>query len=52
MRNLPGGTLKNILPLRSVDEANRIAKEAVGKRIVMLGNSFIGKSWISKVSFY
>jgi hypothetical protein len=43
VRNLPGGDLKNITTLRTSKEANLIATEAKGKRVVILGNSFIGK---------
>ena len=54
MKGMPGGTLRNILPLRSVDDANKIAAMAKGKRIVMLGNSFIGKhdtTWLKIGAF-
>jgi len=39
---MPGGSLKNIFTLRSVDDANKIATTAKGKNVVILGNSFIG----------
>jgi apoptosis-inducing factor 3 len=45
---MPGGNLKNIFTLRSVDDANQIALNAKGKDVVILGNSFIGKISIVK----
>ena len=38
----PGSDLDNILYLRSPQDANRIVTEARGRKVVIVGNSFIG----------
>jgi hypothetical protein len=48
MLNVPGSDLKNIFYLRSVNDAQAIAKAGAGKRVVIIGSSFIGKFFFSK----
>ncbi|KAG8450770.1 hypothetical protein GDO86_003150 [Hymenochirus boettgeri] len=38
----PGSDLQNVLSLRTPEDANAISEMAVGKNVVIIGNSFIG----------
>ena len=40
--SVPGHDLKNIFALRSVSDANLIAEKSNGKKVVVVGSSFIG----------
>jgi len=40
---IPGYNLENITTLRSIDDAQFIAKQGEGKDVVILGTSFIGQ---------
>ncbi|KAK3582946.1 hypothetical protein CHS0354_019953 [Potamilus streckersoni] len=39
---IPGADLKNVYILRTPDDANAIAQNAKGKKVVIIGSSFIG----------
>ncbi|XP_046386365.1 apoptosis-inducing factor 3 isoform X2 [Ischnura elegans] len=39
---LPGVNLENVLTLRTIVDANKIAEKSKGKKVVILGTSFIG----------
>ena len=41
--DLPGSDLENVCVLRTSEDANKIAEESVGKNVVIIGTSFIGK---------
>ena len=40
---VPGFELQNVLVLREPCQANEIVKEATGKRVIVIGTSFIGQ---------
>ena len=43
LQNHPGIDLENVCLLRTPEDANRIANQAKGKHVVVIGTSFIGK---------
>ena len=44
---IPGFDLENVFLLREPAQANQIAQLAVGKKVVIIGTSFIGESFSS-----
>jgi hypothetical protein len=46
VKEYPGGNLKNIVTMRTTSHANFIAAEGKGKKVVIIGNSFIGELFV------
>ncbi len=46
---IPGFGLKNVLLLREPAQANKIAELAAGKKVVVIGTSFIGEGAVGVV---
>ena len=51
---IPGADFDNVCLLRTPDDANKIAEAAKGKKVVIIGSSFIGMyySTILKIRYF
>ena len=46
---IPGLDLDNVCVLRTPEDANRIAANSKGKKVVIIGSSFIGESFLENI---
>ena len=49
---MPGFQLENVLLLREPAQANAIATAAEGKKVVVIGTSFIGEWYAENANYY
>lgn len=46
---IPGKDLQNVYQLRTPEDANKIAEQAAGKNVVIIGSSFIGLLFLFRI---